>query len=94
MSTASDIIDKADGLLKGEPARAIGYGSALVIVGVVAVANQLGITRFGGNIDLVTAVGLASAAIVTVTGVIESIRRFVFAPATVTAILAEGADLT
>jgi hypothetical protein len=83
VATARDLVDAADRLLQGEPARFIGYGAALVIVGVVAVANQVGVTRFGENVDLGTSLGLATAAIVTVTGVIESIRKFVFSPATV-----------
>ena len=74
--TPSELLDRATALLQGEPARAIGYGSALVIVGVSLVSNALGYTRIPA-VDLPTAIGLATAAIVTVTGVIESIRRFV-----------------
>lgn len=92
--TPSDLLDKADAALKGEPARFIGYGSALVIVGVVAAANALGYTRIA-PIDLPTALAAATAAILTVTGVIESIRKFVYSPATVQAIIDEnGPDLT
>jgi hypothetical protein len=94
--TASDflavgraILDKADALLQGEPARAIGYGAALVIVGASLASNALGFTRIPA-VDLPTAVGLAATAIVTVTGVIESIRKFVYSPATVADIVAEG----
>lgn len=82
IDTLRNIADKATALLQGEPARAIGYGAALVIVGVCAVSNALGYTRLP-EVDLTTALGLATAAIVTVTGIIESIRRFVFSPLTV-----------
>lgn len=73
----SAILARADAALKGEPARFIGYGAAIVIVGVVAVANALGITRFGANIDLADALILAGLATSTIIGVIETIRRFV-----------------
>jgi hypothetical protein len=86
--TPSDILDKAEGLLKGEPARAIGYGAALVIVGVSLASNALGFTRIP-QVDLPTAVTDATLAIATIVGVIESIRRFVYSPATVDAIVAE-----
>jgi hypothetical protein len=74
--TPSDILNKAEALLQGEPARAIGYGAALVIVGVSLVSNALGYTRIPA-IDLPTAVTDATFAIATVVGVIESIRHFV-----------------
>lgn len=88
------ILDKASTLLQGEPARAIGYGSALVVVGVIYVANALGYTRFGANMDIPTALGLTTGAILTVGAVIESIRKFVYSPATVADLLSEvGADV-
>lgn len=89
--TPKDILDKAASLLQGEPARAIGYGAAIVIVGVIAVANQLGYTQLGSNIDLPTALGMATAAILTIGGVIETIRKFV---TPVASLPAGDADLT
>lgn len=92
MSELNDVegaLDVVEHALLGEPARFIGYGAAVVIVLVVALANQLGFTRFGANIDLVTALGLAGGAIAAIVGVIESIRKFVFSPNTVEAILNE-----
>lgn len=76
----SSILDKARFLLAGEPARAIGYGAAAVIY-LVAMA-------FDVIPDVTPEVALASAAaaIVTIGGVIESIRHFVFSANTVEAI--------
>jgi hypothetical protein len=78
----SALLAEVDQLLVGEPARAIGYGSAVVIFLAIQVANAAGVTRFGANIPFEEAVGLAFAAIVTVTTVVESIRRFVYSPQT------------
>lgn len=84
------LLDKAEDLLtQREPARAIGYGAALVIVGVSLASNALGFTRIP-DIDLPTALGLATAGIGTVVAAVEGIRKFVFAPATVDSIIAEG----
>lgn len=74
--TITDLLDKAESLLQGEPARAIGYGAALVIVGVSLASNALGFTRIPA-VDLPTAVADATFAIATIVGVIESIRHFV-----------------
>ena len=74
--TITDILTKAEALLQGEPARAIGYGAALVIVGVSLASNALGFTRIP-EVDLATAVTDATFAIATIVGVIESIRHFV-----------------
>lgn len=71
------IADAATEALQGEPARFIGYGAAIVVVGVVAVSNYLGIARFGTNISLVDALVLTTAGVTTVTGIVESIRKFV-----------------
>jgi TRAP-type C4-dicarboxylate transport system permease small subunit len=89
--TPSDLLDKADMLLKGEPARAIGYGAALVIVGVSLASNALGFTRIPA-VDLPTAVTDATFAIGTVVGLIESIRHFVYSQNTVQAIATRAAD--
>lgn len=85
-----DLLDSAEAALSGEPARAIGYGAALVIVGVVALANSLGFTRFGSNLDLPTALGLAGVATTTLVTVIEGIRRSVYSPKTVAEVAADN----
>lgn len=77
----ADLLDKVDSILKGEPARIIGYGAAVVIY-LVAKAS--------GNIADQTpeqALVSATAGIVSVVGVIESIRHFVFSPASVAEIV-------
>lgn len=82
--TVNSILDKARGLLlQREPARAIGYGAALVIVGVVAVSNALGFSRFGENISLEGALVAAGTATTTVVSIVEFIRKLVYSPATV-----------
>jgi hypothetical protein len=77
------LLDTLDRLLTTEPARLIGYGAAVVITLVVAFLNSQGITRFGADLTFDQSLGLAFAAITTVTLVVESLRRFVYAPATV-----------
>lgn len=72
----SDLLDKAEASLKGEPARYIGYGSAVIVVGVTLASNALGFTRLPA-VDLATALGATTFASATVIGVIESIRHFV-----------------
>jgi hypothetical protein len=86
------ILDSARTLLTGEPARFIGYGAAVVIVGVIAISNALGFTRFGENISLSDALIGATAAIATLGGIIETIRRFVYSQNTVEAIAAVAAE--
>lgn len=79
MPTVADLkalLDKAESMLQGEPARAIGYGAAVVIVGVSLVSNALGFTRIPA-VDFPTAVTLAGAAVVTLVTVIERIRSLV-----------------
>ena len=84
VATGRVLLDEAETLLtQKEPARAIGYGSAAVIVVVVAIANALGFTKFGTNIDFGTALGLAGTGIVALTGIVEGIRHYVYAPQTV-----------
>lgn len=83
MDKLRSLLDSADTLLTGEPARAIGYGAAIVVVGVVAISNALGYSRFGSGLDLTTAVGLTTTAVATVVGLVESIRHYVFSSNTV-----------
>lgn len=86
------ILDKADAYLKSEAARFIGYGAGVVVVLVVLVSNALGITRFGENIDLVTALGLTATATATLITLIEGIRHFVYSISSVEKIADASAD--
>jgi len=77
LAKLTDLLAKIDDLLSGEPARFIGYGAAIVIVGVVALANALGFTRLGADISLTDALTLAGVAIAFIVPAIETIRHFV-----------------
>lgn len=87
----ASLLDAARRLLTGEPARLIGYGAAVVIVLVVAVANSLGFTQFGSNLSLESAVGLTTTALAVLVGLIETIRHYVYSPNTVQVIAAQSA---
>jgi hypothetical protein len=78
----SAVLAKADTLLTTEPARLIGYGAGVVIFLVVQVLNARGITRFGSDLTFDQSLGLSFGAIVILTSVVESIRRFVYSPFT------------
>lgn len=93
MSTVLDaarrVLDSARNLLSGEPLRAIGYGSSVVIY---LVANASG--RFA-DLSFDEAINLSLLAVSTVVGVIETARRFVYSPNTVSDIVEElDGDLT
>lgn len=77
----SAILDKADQLLTTEPARLIGYGAAVVIFLAV---QGLGYVKPGllPPLSFEAAIGDAFAAITTLVILVESIRRFVYSPAT------------
>jgi hypothetical protein len=84
--TPTDILDKADSILHGEPARIIGYGAAVLIY-LVAKAS--------GNIADQTpeqALVSAGAGIVSVVSVIETIRHFVYSKPTVEVLVENAAD--
>ena len=86
-SIVSATLDKVSLLLKSEPARAIGYGAAVVVYLVILVLNSRGITRFGSDLKFEDAVlvhlAASTAAAMTLVGsVVESIRRFVYSPQT------------
>lgn len=81
--TVSGILDKARELLRGEPARAIGYGAAAVIYLVALATDRI------PDMTPDQALTAAVAAIGVIAGVIESIRSLVYSPATVDAILDE-----
>lgn len=85
--TPTDLLDKAATLLKGEAARAIGYGAAVVIYLVALAFDRI------PDMPPEDALTAATAAIVTVTGVIESIRHFVYSQNTVE-VIAENAAIT
>jgi hypothetical protein len=76
------ILDKVDQLLTTEPARLIGYGAAVLAVVIINILNGQGITRFGTGLTFDEAVGYAFASIAVLVTVIESIRKFVYAPQT------------
>lgn len=82
-SKLQSFLDSVDALLQGEPLRAIGYGAALVVVIVVAVANALGHPIFGPNISIPDAITATTAAAAVLVGIVEGARRFVYSPATV-----------
>lgn len=69
--TPTDILDKARALLAGEPARAIGYGAGVIVYLVARASGSI------DDIPLDDALVLTAGYVVTVAGVIESIRRFV-----------------
>jgi hypothetical protein len=87
----SAVLDKADSLLKGEATRFIAYGGAVLLVGLVAGLNALGVTRFGAGISLTDALVGTTAAIGTLVGFVESIRHFVYSQNTVQAIAVQAA---
>lgn len=75
------ILDKTSNLLKAEPARAIGYGAAVVLYLVVRVLNAKGYVQFG-QLTFEESIVATLAAMTVISGVVESIRRFVFSPQT------------
>ena len=80
MEKFTAILEKARSLLLGNPARAIGYGAAVVIWLVVRLANELGV-QFG-ELSFEASVAAAFAAITVLVTVIEGIRKFVYSPQT------------
>lgn len=85
--TFTDVLDRAYSILRGEPARIIGYGAAVAIYLIA---------KLSGNIADQTpeqALVSATAGITTVVTVIESIRHLVYSKPTVE-VIAENAALT
>ena len=80
-SLVSAILDKADMFLTTEPARLIGYGAAIVVFLTVQIVGHFkpGVLP---QVSFDDAVGMAFAAITTLVILVESIRRFVYAPMT------------
>lgn len=86
ISLVTRILDTARDLLKGEPARAIGYGAAAAIYLVALAFDRV------PDMTPEDALTAATAAIITITGVIETIRRFVYSVNTVEAIAVASAE--
>lgn len=80
-TAVSALLDKVSLLLKSEPARAIGYGAAVVIFLVVRVLNQRGYVQFA-PMSFEDSIVAATAAITVIGTVVESIRKFVYSPQT------------
>lgn len=91
MTTVSNVLDavktaldKAEVLLtEKEPARAIGYGAALIVFAIAKVSGAI------PDQSLDESLALGAAAVLSTTAIVESIRRFVYSPATVFDLLAE-----
>lgn len=78
------ILDGFRDILRGEPARVIGYGAAVVIYLVAKAVGTIPDQTFE------EAMVSTAAAITLVATVIETIRRFVYSPVTVEAEVAEA----
>lgn len=81
------VVAKAEDILEGEPARAIGYGGAAIVY-LVAKAS--------GRIPDVTpeeALAQVGAALVVVASFVETVRKFVYSPATVDTLLHAETDV-
>lgn len=74
----SAILAKVSQLLQTEPARAIGYGAAVVVYLAARVLSDRGYVKF--NLSFEDSIIAAAAALTLVAGVVESIRRFVYSP--------------
>ena len=78
------MLDFIRGLVAKEPARLVGYGSALVVAAALKGAALIGVTL---PPDVLAAISLVTGFVIS-----ELIRRFVYAPATVQAKVDEAAD--
>lgn len=78
------LIDLAKRLIAKEPARLIGYGSAIAVAIALKIAERFGFTLDAEALTYVSAFG---ALVVT-----EFIRRFVYAPDTVASIAENAAS--
>ena len=87
----SAILAKVSQLLQTEPARAIGYGAAVVVYLVARVLSDRGYVQF--NLSFEDSIIAAAAALTLVAGVVESIRRFVYSPQTYIEDLADEFEL-
>jgi hypothetical protein len=86
MSILNGLLDKAESILQGEPARIIGYGAAVAIYLVAKISGSI------ADQTPEQALVSAGAGITAVIGVIESIRHFVYSVPTVQAIATSAAQ--
>lgn len=75
-------LDKVRGLLQGETLRAIGYGAGVIVYLVAKFSGKIPDVPFD---QAIIQAGGAAALVITV---LETIRKYVFSPATVAAIVA------
>lgn len=75
------ILTKVSALLQSEPARLIGYGSAVVIYLVVNYLASKGIGVFV-PMTVEESITASVAALAILVGIVESIRKFVYSPLT------------
>lgn len=75
------LVEAANRLLQGSPARAIGYGAAVVMYLVALALDRIPDMTFD------QAVTSAVTAVTILVGIVEAIRHYVFSPATVAAIV-------
>jgi hypothetical protein len=75
-------IDKIDSLLKGETALVIGNGAAIVLYFVAKAFGKI------PDMSFEDALAAGGVAIVTINSVLLTIRKYVYSPATVAAIVA------
>ena len=71
------LLDQADALLKASPARAIGYGGAVVVYLVAKAIGRIPDLSFEASVTL------AFSVIPILVAFVETIRAFVYSPATV-----------
>lgn len=81
MDKIKALLAQVDTLLHGEPARAIGYGAAVIIYIVAKASGKF------PDVSLDSALVSAGTALAAVVGVVETIRHFVYSPNTVEAIV-------
>ena len=71
------LVERLDAILRGEPVRAIGYGAAVVIYLVARASGKI------ADVSWPEAVGQATAAVAILASILETIRHFVWSPASV-----------
>lgn len=85
MSKITDVLDKVQSVLQGEPLRAIGYGAGVVIYFVARASGKI------ADVPLDQAIVQASGALALLVSVVETARRFVYSPNTVAQIIGPSA---
>lgn len=81
LNAVRSLLDVLGRLLSGEPARLIGYGAAVIVYIVARVSKTL------PDVSLDQALIQVAAVIALAASVVETIRHYVYSPATVRAIL-------